>query len=109
MAGRNGRHDQRWNVSEIVGREGTVDVATVRQLKEYHDSLLAVQKVLLSFKLVADTGDPAAKRERTSQMCEYLLSGVHFPLNGGAMTQAPTRRAKARSDGETKATPLSAS
>lgn len=52
---------------------------TVRQLKDYHDSLLAVQNILLSFKLVSDTEDPATRRDMTSQMCTFLLAGSGFP------------------------------
>ena len=49
---------------------------TVRQLKEYHDSLLSVQNVLLSLKLVSDTEDMVAKRDMTMQMCKFLLSKI---------------------------------
>jgi hypothetical protein len=46
---------------------------TVRQLRGYHDSLLSVQNVLLSFKLVSETKDPKEKGEMVSRMCRYLL------------------------------------
>lgn len=46
---------------------------TVQQLKEYHDSLLAVQDVLLSFKLVGDTPDPQEKAKMVGQMLTYLV------------------------------------
>jgi hypothetical protein len=51
---------------------------TVRELKEYHDSLLSVQNVLLSFKLVNDTEDATAKKDMTMQMCQFLLAGVEL-------------------------------
>ena len=53
---------------------------TVRQLKGYHDSLLAVQNILLALKLVADTDEPAAKREMVRQMCEALIVGIVKPI-----------------------------
>jgi len=46
---------------------------TVRQMKEYHDSLLAVQNILLSFKLVGDTADPREKTKMIEVMLEYLV------------------------------------
>jgi hypothetical protein len=46
---------------------------TVRQMKEYHDSLLAVQNILLSFKLVGDTSDPKDKTRMIQLMLDYLL------------------------------------
>lgn len=64
---------------------------TVRQLKEYHDSLLSVQNVLLSFKLVNDTEDTAAKRDMTAQMCKFLLARVNFPGQSSDMEATPKR------------------
>jgi uncharacterized membrane protein len=46
---------------------------TVRQMKEYHDSLLAVQNILLSFKLVGDTSDPKDKATMIGVMLQYLV------------------------------------
>jgi len=46
---------------------------TVRQMKEYHDSLLKVQNILLSFKLVEDAKDPVDKAKMTAVMLEYLV------------------------------------
>nr|WP_294926114.1 hypothetical protein [uncultured Flavobacterium sp.] len=46
---------------------------TVRQLKEYHDSLINVQNILLSFKLIENTSDEKAKAEMMSKMLEYLV------------------------------------
>jgi len=66
---------------------------TVRQLKDYHDSLLAVQNVLLSFKLVGDTQDSAEKARMIGQMLLYLV-GKH----------SPNETAKGGPPGETKAT-----
>jgi len=53
---------------------------TVRQLKDYHDSLLAVQNILLALKLVNESDDPEGKKEMTAQMCKALLS--HYPTRG---------------------------
>lgn len=61
---------------------------TVRQLKDYHDSLLSVQNVLLSLKLVNDTEDVSAKRDMTAQMCKFLLAGVSFPVQPVLATEA---------------------
>lgn len=46
---------------------------TVRQLKEYHDSLINVQNILLSFKLIEDTSDEKTKAEMVTKMLEYLV------------------------------------
>ncbi len=46
---------------------------TVRQMKGYHDSLLSVQNVLLSFKLVGDTKDEKEKAKMVAQMLGYLI------------------------------------
>jgi hypothetical protein len=46
---------------------------TVRQLKEYHDSLLSVQNVLLSFKIVGDTNRESDRVKMVSKMIEFLL------------------------------------
>jgi hypothetical protein len=49
---------------------------TVSQLRGYHDSLISVQNVLLSFKLVSDTQDPKDKAEMVSKMCSYLMTSL---------------------------------
>ncbi|CAI2766334.1 TRADD-N-associated membrane domain-containing protein [Flavobacterium collinsii] len=46
---------------------------TVRQLKEYHDSLINVQNILLSFKLIENTSDEKSKAEMVTKMLEYLV------------------------------------
>jgi len=46
---------------------------TVRQLKDYHDSLLAVQNILLSFKLVGDLQASEEKTRMVSSMLAYLV------------------------------------
>jgi hypothetical protein len=46
---------------------------TVRQLKEYHDSLIGVQNVLLSFKLIESTSDDKAKADMITKMIEFLV------------------------------------
>ena len=46
---------------------------TVAQMKGYHDSLLQVQNVLLSFKIVGDTDDGAEKTKMVGDMLRYLV------------------------------------
>lgn len=46
---------------------------TVRQMKEYHDSLLDVQNILLSLKLVEDTKEESGKAKMVEKMLEYLV------------------------------------
>jgi hypothetical protein len=46
---------------------------TVIQLKDYHDSLIDVQNVLLSFKLIENTQDEKLKAEMIGKMIEYLV------------------------------------
>lgn len=46
---------------------------TIRQLKEYHDSLINVQNILLSFKLIESTTDEKVKAEMVTKMLEYLV------------------------------------
>lgn len=47
---------------------------TVRQLKEYHDSLLDVQNILLSFKIIEDIKDDATKAEMTTNVVKFLIA-----------------------------------
>lgn len=47
---------------------------TVIQLKEYHDSLLDVQNILLSFKIVEDTQDESVKARMMEQMLTFLMT-----------------------------------
>jgi hypothetical protein len=44
---------------------------TVRELKGYHDSLLSVQNVLLSLKLVSDTEDASARKDMILSCCRF--------------------------------------
>jgi hypothetical protein len=46
---------------------------TVIQLKDYHDSLLDVQNILLSFKLIDDLKDEEHKSATMKQMIEFLV------------------------------------
>ncbi|OME10560.1 hypothetical protein BSK47_30555 [Paenibacillus odorifer] len=46
---------------------------TIMQLKEYHDSLLSVQNMLLSFKLFEDHKESIDSTEIMKQMIEHLL------------------------------------
>jgi hypothetical protein len=55
---------------------------TVSQLRGYHDSLISVQNILLSFKLVSDTRDPKEKAAMVSQMCSFLLTGLPKAVAG---------------------------
>lgn len=45
---------------------------TVQQLKAYHNSLLNVQNVLLSFKLIDDS-DPKMRSEMIREMLKFLM------------------------------------
>jgi hypothetical protein len=54
---------------------------TVRQMKEYHDSLLNVQNILLSFKIVGDTKDEKEKVGMVGQMLAYLIGKPNLPTN----------------------------
>jgi len=47
---------------------------TVRQLKEYHDSLIRVQNILLSFKIVGDTQDEGKKQSLMEMMMKCLIA-----------------------------------
>lgn len=47
---------------------------TIRQLKDYHDSLLDVQNVLLTFKVLEDSV-PEARPEMLEDIVAYLLGG----------------------------------
>lgn len=46
---------------------------TVRQLKDYHDSLISVQNILLSFKIIGDLTDESDKAQIVSRMLVSLL------------------------------------
>lgn len=47
---------------------------TVTQMKDYHDSLLYVQNILLSLKLVDGISDQGSKDAATSQIIDYLIN-----------------------------------
>ena len=47
---------------------------TVTQLKEYHDSLLSVQNILLAFKVLEDTREPAERRQMMTEILRFLLN-----------------------------------
>jgi hypothetical protein len=64
---------------------------TVRQMKEYHNSLLAVQNVLLSFKLVGETTEPTEKVPMIRIMLEYLV-GMHPAAQPGSFGRDQSRR-----------------
>lgn len=46
---------------------------TVIQLKDYHDSLIEVQNILLSFKIVGDTDDADKQASLMELMLKYLI------------------------------------
>lgn len=46
---------------------------TVRQLKEYHDSLLDVQNILLSFRLIEKVTDTTSQSDMINKMIEFLV------------------------------------
>jgi hypothetical protein len=46
---------------------------TVRQLKDYHDSLIDVQNILLSFKIVGDTKDESKQASLMELMLKCLI------------------------------------
>jgi hypothetical protein len=56
---------------------------TVQQLRGYHDSLLSVQNVLLSFKLVDDTKNDTEKAKMVTQMLTFLV-GKRVPAQNVA-------------------------
>lgn len=64
---------------------------TVRQMKGYHDSLLAVQNVLLSFKLIDDTRDEAQKTAMIRDMLKYLASNHSDSPQEAPVASSPTR------------------
>ncbi len=60
---------------------------TVRQMKEYHDTLIFVQNVLLSFKILDEIKDESEKAKMIGSMLSYLLgrpkalsAGTSFPI-----------------------------
>jgi Cyanobacterial TRADD-N associated 2-Transmembrane domain len=55
-------------------------IKTVVQMKEYHDSLLSVQNILLSFKLVESIKVETQKNDAIAQIIKYLI-GSNRPLN----------------------------
>jgi hypothetical protein len=67
---------------------------TVSQLRAYHDSLVSIQNVLLSFKLVADTADAAEKARMVSRMCTYLLTAEAGGLAQSFTGNSRKKRAK---------------
>lgn len=46
---------------------------TVSQMKEYHQSLLMVQNILLALKLVGDTTDPDRKAKMLETLLQFLV------------------------------------
>jgi hypothetical protein len=69
---------------------------TVRQMKEYHDSLVAVQNVLLSFKIVGDTKDESEKAKMVGQMLSYLVRQQTSSIAPRDAVPRPKRRVSAK-------------
>lgn len=59
---------------------------TVRQMKEYHDSLLSVQNVLLSLKLIDGDIDTSARVQMIESMLGYLIG--HHRLKAQSFNKA---------------------
>jgi hypothetical protein len=53
---------------------------TVRQLKEYHDSLLDVQNILLAFKIVEDS-EPVNREQLLKEILAFLLQRESQPTS----------------------------
>ena len=64
---------------------------TTRQLKEYHDSLLNVQNILLSFKLVEDIDEEKTRALMIGDMLKYLL---RQPTTTPSISNAPAGKQK---------------
>jgi hypothetical protein len=56
---------------------------TIRQMKSYHDSLLAGQHILLSLKLLEDIADENEKANIVGQMLAYLIHEQSVSSYGG--------------------------
>ncbi len=54
---------------------------TVIRLKEYHDSLLAVQNILLTFKIIGDTTNDVERSRMTSELIGYLIGKKVLPAS----------------------------
>jgi hypothetical protein len=63
----------------------------VGQMKGYHDSLLVVQNILLSFKLVGDTKDEGEKTKMMGQMLGYLV-GSRVGISSGKQDESDPKR-----------------
>jgi hypothetical protein len=59
---------------------------TVLQIKEYYDSLLNIQNILLSFKIVNDTQSESEKAKMASDMWAYLIP---MKLKDSSAEEAP--------------------
>ena len=66
---------------------------TVRQLKEYHDSLIRVQNILLSFKIVGDTKDDNRKNILMELMLKCLIATQPELVSEDVKQSAESKRA----------------
>jgi hypothetical protein len=53
---------------------------TVQQMKEYHNSLINVQNILLSFKLIEDTEDKQEKAKIVGEMVAHLINNQNASI-----------------------------
>lgn len=60
---------------------------TIHQLKSYHDSLLDVQNILLSFKIVGDMTDSADKTRMMNQMLTCLVGKANGEASATSLRQ----------------------
>lgn len=76
---------------------------TVAQLKDYHDSLLSVQNILLSFKIIGEQERSPEKLQMVAQMVRYLVGDAKLPstssplLNRASSTRRTPRKKAAAS------------
>ncbi len=66
---------------------------TVRQLKEYHDSLIRVQNILLSFKIVGDTKDDDRKNILMELMLKCLIATQPDLVSDDVQQSSESKRA----------------
>jgi tetrahydromethanopterin S-methyltransferase subunit G len=64
---------------------------TIQQMKEYHNSLLTVQNILLSFKLIEDTKDENEKAKIVGEMVAHLMNNQSSPIKITKQTPVSSR------------------
>jgi hypothetical protein len=73
----------------IAGGLFNLHSKTIRQLKDYHDSLLSGQNILLAFKIVGDTQNEQLKAEMMSHMLGYLIGKPAPSVKSATSTSNP--------------------